>query len=287
VAREWLVSSVVNRRAAMTNVLTLTTDFGTADGYVGAMKGVIAGIAPGVQIVDLTHELPPQAVRAGAYALYRAVRYYPPGAVHCTVVDPGVGTTRRAIGLRTAEDQYLVGPDSGVFTLFYPPFVDDEPEAVELTERRWWRTEAEPSATFHGRDVFAPVAAHLARMVGESGSAVDLSVFGPPAEKLHRFGFPIPIEEADAYRGEIVHVDHFGNAVTNLPERWVEHAGGNAVLEAGGKQMPFVRTYGDVGVGQLCALVGSAGWLEVACRDGSAAERLGLAPGIPVVLRKR
>lgn len=267
-------------------VLTLTTDFGTADGYVGAMKGVIAGIAPSARILDLTHALPPQDVRAAAYALYRAVRYYPPGSVHCAVVDPGVGTTRRAIALETSDRQVLVGPDSGVFTLFYPPFVDDAPRAVELTESRWWRNAAEPSSTFHGRDVFAPVAAHVARRIEDEGE-VDLAEFGPSATGLHRFGFPRPIEEADAYRGEIVHVDHFGNAVTNLPARWVEHAEGNAVLEAGGKTMPIVTTYGDVGVGDLCALVGSAGWLEVACRDGSAAERLGLAPGIPVVLRQR
>lgn len=265
-------------------VLTLTTDFGTADGYVGAMKGVISGIAPDARIVDLTHDLPPQNVRAAAYALYRAVRYYPEGSVHCAVVDPGVGTTRRAIALETAEDQYLVGPDSGVFTMFYPPFVDDEPRGFALTERRWWRSDEEPSSTFHGRDVFAPVAAHIAREVAEGG--VDLSDFGPPVKGLHRFGFPSPIEEDDAYRGEIVHVDHFGNAVTNLPARWVEHAGGDAVLEAGGKRMPVVSTYGNVDIGDLCALVGSAGWLEVACRDGSASERLGLAAGIPVVLRK-
>jgi S-adenosylmethionine hydrolase len=119
----------------------------------------------------------------------------------------------------------------------------------------------------------------------QEGSA-DLSVFGPPARDLRCFDLPTPVEERDGgYRGEVLHVDHFGNAVTNLPERWVAHAGGAAVVEAGGKSMPVVRTYSDVSVGELCAVVGSTGWLEVACRDDSAASRLGLAPGQPVVLK--
>jgi len=158
-------------------------------------------------------------------------------------------TPRRAIAARAERDQYLVGPDSGVFTLFCPPFSDSEPEAVELTDTRWWRDPAATSSTFHGRDIFAPVAAHLARMLQE-GSA-DLSAFGPPARDLRCFDFPTPVEERDGgYRGEVLHVDHFGNAVTNLPERWVAHAGGTAVVEAGGKSMPVVRTYSDVAVGE-------------------------------------
>lgn len=263
-------------------MITLTTDFGTADGYVGAMKGVIATIAPEAATVDLTHEIAPQDVRGAAFALDRAVPYHPPGTIHCVVVDPGVGTERRPIALRTASDQFLVGPDCGVFTFFCPPFDDAEPEAVELSERRWWRTER-PSATFHGRDIFAPVAAHLARAVATD--EVDLSLFGPRIDRIHRLDLPTALEQDDALRGEVVHVDHFGNAVTNLPERWVRQRGGDGALEVGGKRLPVVRTYGDVAAGELCALVGSSGWLEVACREGSAAERLGLAPGIPVVLR--
>jgi S-adenosylmethionine hydrolase len=266
-------------------LITLTTDFGTADGYVGAMKGVIASLAPETRVLDLTHEIPPQDVRSAAFALYRAVPYFPRGAVHCVVVDPGVGTPRRPLAVKVENEQYLVGPDSGVFTLFCPPFADADPEAVETSESRWWRDGAEPSSTFHGRDVFASVAAHLARMV--ASGPPDLSLFGPRVSGLARFEFPAPVEERGAYRGEVVHVDHFGNAVTNLPERWVDHAHGPVVVEAGGKSMPVVRTYSDVRVGELCGLVGSAGWLEVACRAGSAADRLGLGPGIPVVLRRR
>lgn len=267
----------------MSVVITLTTDFGTVDGYVGAMKGVISAIAPEAQLVDLTHDTPPQDVRAAAFALYRAVPYYPDGTIHCAVVDPGVGTARRALAI-CVDNQYLVGPNSGIFSLFCPPFRDEEPEAVELTETQWWRSDHEVSPTFHGRDIFAPVAAHLANMAA-SGD-VDLSVFGPSAKRLRRFGMPSPVEERGAYRGEIIYVDHFGNAVTNLPERWLEHAEGPAVVESGGQKMPVVETYSDVEVGALCAVVGSSGWLEIACRDDSAAERLGLAPGIPVFLRR-
>lgn len=266
-------------------IITLTTDFGTADGYVGAMKGVIAEIAPDARVLDLTHDVPPGDVRAAAYALNRAVPYYPPDSVHCVVVDPGVGTTRRALAILTDGRQYLVGPDGGAFTLFCPPFSDAAPEAVELTESRWWRAGHESSATFHGRDLFAPVAAHIA--CGLQQGAVELGAFGPRVRRLRRFEMPVAVEERDAYRGEVVHVDHFGNAITNLPERWVAaHPDAPVVAEAGGKAMPVVRTYGDVNTGDLCALIGSAGWLEVACRGGSAADRLGLAPGIPVVLRR-
>ncbi|MFN2383646.1 MAG: SAM hydroxide adenosyltransferase, partial [Gemmatimonadota bacterium] len=113
------------------------------------------------------------------------------------------------------------------------------------------------------------------------------AAFGPPVPKIGHFDMPVPVAERDAYRGEVVHVDHYGNAVTNLPARWATHAGGTVSVEAGGKTMPVVGTYGDVAAGALCALVGSSGWLEVACRNDSAAERLGLAPGIPVVLRRR
>lgn len=267
----------------MSATITLTTDFGTADGYIGAMKGVIASIDPSIRIHDLTHEIRPQKVHEAAFALYRAVPFWPGGTVHCVVVDPGVGTERRPIALRTPDGQVLVGPDSGLFTLFCPPFVSAEPDAVELAERRWWRVE-EPSATFHGRDVFAPVAAHLARAC--AAGEVDLAEFGPRVEDVHRFDMPTPVETPDAFRGEVIHVDHFGNVVTNLPERWVRRAGADARVETGGKTIPVVRTYGDVETGHLCALVGSSGWLEVSERDGSAAERLGLATGIPVLLHR-
>jgi S-adenosylmethionine hydrolase len=263
-------------------LVTLTSDFGTVDGYVGAMKGVIARIVPDARVADLTHEIPPQNVRAAAFALHRAVPYFPPGTVHCVVVDPGVGTSRRPLAVETEDGQYLVGPDSGVFTMFLPPFAAAEPRAVELTEREWWRTPGAPSATFHGRDVFAPVAAHLAAAVDRG--AADLAGFGAPAARLARFEIPEPVSDQGKWRGEVVNVDHFGNAMTNLPARTARD--GPVVVEVGNHCVPLVRTYSDVAAGELCALVGSSGWIEVARREGSAAELLGLAPGIPVVVRK-
>lgn len=253
------------------------------DGYVGAMKGVVARIDPEVRVVDITHQIPPQDVRAAAFALHRAVPFYPPGTVHCVVVDPGVGTARRPLAVALEDGQFLVGPDSGVFTLFLPPFAEAEPRAVELTEREWWRTPGPPSATFHGRDVFAPVAAHLASAADRG--PVDVAPLGSPAARLARFLIAEPVAEKDGWRGEVVSVDHFGNAITNLTARAASQTGG-AVVEVGNHRMPLVRTYGDVAAGDLCALVGSSGWIEVARRDGSAAELLGLAPGIPVVVRK-
>lgn len=265
-------------------IVTLTTDFGTVDGYVGAMKGVILAIAPEARLVDLTHEVPPQDVRAAAFALMRAVPFYPSGSIHCVVVDPGVGTVRRPVALRTAKGQLLVGPDSGVFTLFLPPFTEREPDAIELTESQWWRAPAsDVSATFHGRDIFAPVAAHLASIT--DGGEVELARFGRSASELARFDMPAPIEERGGWRGEVVSVDHFGNAITNLPERGVAEMGTDVWIEVGDHELPLVRTYSDVEVGELCALVSSSGWLEIAEREGSAADRLGLAPGIPILLK--
>ena len=266
-------------------IITLTTDFGTVDGYAAAMKGVILTIAPEARVVDLTHDVPSQDIRAAAFALHRAVPFFPPGTIHCAVVDPGVGTARRPLLMRTAEGQYLVGPDSGIFTLFLAPLAHREPEVIELTEAEWWRTPVSGiSATFHGRDVFAPVAAHLSRLADHGG--IDLARFGRPTAAPVRFEVAAPAEERRGWRAEVVSVDHFGNAITNLPVLHLTEAGEGAVLEAGGQEIPVVRTYADVGIGDLCALIGSSGWLEIAERDGSAADRLGLAPGIPVFLRR-
>jgi S-adenosylmethionine hydrolase len=266
-------------------IVTLTTDFGTVDGYVGAMKGVILGIAPDARLVDLTHEVPPQDVRSAAFALMRAVPSYPAGSVHCVVVDPGVGTARRPVVLRTSQGQLLVGPDSGVFTLFLPPFAEREPEAFELTESRWWRASvSDISSTFHGRDIFAPVAAHLVSLADRG--EVELAHFGRFTRELTRFDMPEPFEDRGGWGGEVVNVDHFGNAITNLPERLVAEIGSGATVEVGDHEFPLVRTYSDIEVGEMCALVGSSGWLEIAERDGSAADRLGLAPGIPVLLKR-
>ena len=260
-------------------LITLLTDFGTADYFVAAMKGAAYSVYPDLEFVDITHEIPSFDIFGAAYTLRCCYDAFPRFTTHLVVVDPGIGSARRPIFVMT-DNYNFIGPDNGVFSYIYQ--LEQVNRVLHLTADLYYRKPV--SATFHGRDIFAPVAAHLARMLQEG--SVDLSVFGPPARELQCFDFPTPVEErGGGYRGEVLHVDHFGNAVTNLPERWVAHAGGAAVVEAGGKSMPVVRTYSDVDVGELCAVVGSAGWLEVACRDDSAASRLGLAPGQPVVLK--
>ncbi len=249
-----------------TGVITLCTDFGTADGYVGEVKGVLSTLAPGVPIIDVTHDIPPQDVEAARLAVARYWRRFPPGTVHLVVVDPGVGTGRA--GLAVASDgRCLVGPDNGVLS---PALFALDARAVQV---------AEPpgvSPTFHGRDVFAPVAAQLAM-------GVPLHALGEPMHEPVRRRTPPPVRRADgALEGEILTFDRFGNAVTNLvPSRPVA---GCATVEMMGQVIPVVRTYGDVPPGAPLALVGSSGLVEVAVRNGSAALRFGIARGQGVVL---
>src|SRR5512136_525753 len=169
------------------SIITLTTDFGTSDGYVGTMKGVILSIAPNVTLVDITHEIAPQHIRQAAYVLYAAASYFPTAAIHLAVVDPGVGSRRRALVVRTSRG-FLVGPDNGLFTLF----LDDEPDAEchSITNPAFMLPYV--SATFHGRDVFAPVAAHLARR-----DALELSEFGPRVSDAVTLALPKPVQQPD------------------------------------------------------------------------------------------
>ncbi|MFZ5475360.1 MAG: SAM hydrolase/SAM-dependent halogenase family protein [Myxococcota bacterium] len=227
--------------------IALLTDFGLSDPYVGVMKGVIAGIAPGVPVLDVTHGVPPQDVRVGALFLDAAWPFFPPATVFVCVVDPGVGTDRRPVVARAA-DRWFVGPDNGLFTLLPSPEV--------------WAIEAGPlpSRTFHGRDLFAPVAARLAL-----AQRFDGPVIGEPV----RLAIPAPRGDV----GEVLYVDHFGNAVTNLPAR------DDGAVRVRGRRLRVVRAYGEADLGEAVALTGSTSRLEVAVRDGSAAAELGIAPG--------
>lgn len=249
-------------------IVTLLTDFGTADGYVAEMKGVLLSEAPGVTLVDVSHELAPQDVEAGRLAVARYWRRFPPGTVHVAVVDPGVGTDRLALAVES-DGRFLVGPDNGVLS---PALLVPGARAVRLTPG--------PAAapTFHGRDVFAPAAARLA-----AGAALDL--LGEPADDCVLRRTPEPRRLADgSVEGTVIAIDRFGNAVTNL-------LAGPAVTQRGGTlgvgawAVPIGRVYGDVEPQELVALVSSNGLLEIAVRDGSAAERLGLTRGARVVLR--
>jgi len=241
------------------SILTLLSDFGDRDVYVGVMKGVIAQINPNLTIVDLTHQIPPQNITAARFCLMNAYAYFPIGTVHVAVVDPGVGGGRRAIAVEFAQG-FLVGPDNGIFSgvLSQSPAI----AAVELTNPDYWRT-PEPSKTFHGRDIFAPVGANLA-------SGVALKQLGREINPtdLVQLNIGYCNETTTGVAGCIQYIDHFGNLVSNIP--------GNSVqdkiwcVQTAGLTIPGCETYSDVNVGEAIALVGSHGWVEIAINSGNA-----------------
>lgn len=245
-------------------IITLLTDFGTADGYVAEMKGVLATAAPGATIMDLTHEIPPQDVEAARMALARYWRRFPAGTVHLAVVDPGVGTERAAIAV-SSGGQFLLGPDNGVLS---PALFALDAEAVSLP------IPATAADTFHGRDVFAPAAAALA--TGTSLYGIGESWPNPVRRRT-----PEARRRMDGgIVGEVLTIDRFGNALTNL----VTRTGG--VLLAANQRIEIVRTYGDANTGDTLAVVGSSGFVEIAVRNGNAATQLQLQRGAEVVLFK-
>lgn len=260
----------------MARCLTLTTDFGTKDAYVAAMKGVALGICPDARLVDVSHEIAPQDVMEAAFVLREAAPHFPDGAVHLVVVDPGVGTERRAVALRRGA-HFFVGPDNGVFPLVLDGAAPDE--AVVLDRPALWRS-AEPSTTFHGRDIFAPAAAHLA-------AGRPLSALGSPAGALAPLRWAQPIADEEGIQGWTVHIDHFGNCITNIsrallearrPARALRCFVGSTVLRA------IHPTYDAVAEGEPLLLFGSGGYLEVAVNAGNAAQLLGIRKGEAVNL---
>jgi hypothetical protein len=247
-------------------IITLTTDFGLADGYVGIMKGVILGIARDVHLVDLSHDIPPQDVREAIYLLDGAAPYFPDETIHLAVVDPGVGSARRALVVRTARAFY-VGPDNGLFTR---PLVEPGAQAWEPNRPEFWLPQV--SRTFHGRDIFAPLAAHLA-------NGVPPGEMGRPIADPIRLALAAPARAPDgAVRGQVVHIDRFGNLITDVPAAWVGGEGWQCRIAA-----ETIRgisgTYAAAGPGVLLMLIGSGGTLEIAERNGNAARRLGVRAG--------
>jgi hypothetical protein len=271
-------------------MITLTTDFGTSDGYVAAMKGVMLSIHPEARLVDVTHDIAPQDVMEAAFVLRTTVDYFPDGTVHLVVVDPGVGTERRAVAVRAGGNWY-VGPDNGVFPLVLD---DAEPEAIlELDRPASWRSDT-PSTTFHGRDIFAPVAAHL-----DAGR--DPEKIGTPVDELRPLRWAMPITDTHSVQGYVAHVDRFGNCITNIRRETLLRTGlddvpkepaqasspgdllsdlpalkgyvGNAVIR------DLDETYGAVAEGDPLLLFGSSGFLEVAVNAGNAAELLNIRKG--------
>ena len=247
----------------MRPVITLLTDFGTADGYVAEVKGVLLSRAPEATIVDVTHDVQPQDVEAARLILARVWRRFPMRTIHVVVVDPGVGTERA--GLAVESDEHLfVGPDNGVLS---PALLIADARAVTLAVPH------RASASFHGRDVFAPAAATLA--LGAPIDSLGVAALEPLIRRT-----PEPHRREDgALLGEVIAIDRFGNAITNLVGLR------SGIVEAGGAALPLRRTYGDVPSGAPIALVGSTGLIEVAVRDGSAARVLHLTRGTTVVFR--
>lgn len=233
-------------------VITLLTDFGTADHYVGAMKGVMLGIAPNANLVDISHEISPYAIAEAAYTLAQSWRCFPEGTVHLVVVDPGVGSARRPIAAECGR-QFFVAPDNGVLTMA----VGDGARVHEITAARLFRHPV--SRTFHGRDVFAPVAAHLA-------SGVELPEVGPRVEDWVRL-------DSGTDEGRILKVDRFGNLITSFEtENWLPRLAGGFEMRVGNAVVSrLALSYADGGDG-LFVIPGSAGFLEISARQASAAE---------------
>jgi S-adenosylmethionine hydrolase len=246
-------------------ILTLTTDFGLSDHYVGAMKGVILGICPNAQIVDISHQVSPYAIGEGAFTIAQVYRYFPAGTVHVGVVDPGVGSARRPIVVEAAE-QLFVGPDNGVFGMI----LAREKHTVRLIQNRQYFREP-VSHTFHGRDIFAPVAAHLAAGVAPSRIGEILADYVRPP-----FANPRK-KDARTWEGEILKVDRFGNVVTNF------RADDFPVLEeltvGDAKAQRLVHSYAEAADGELVVIGGSSGYLELSLNQGSAAEKIGCRAG--------
>lgn len=258
-------------------LISLTTDFG--DLYPAAMKAVILGINPAVQIIDITHSIRQAGIREGAFALYSLVQYFPQGSIHIGVVDPGVGTSRRALAIkagRAGKEQFLVGPDNGL--LIPAARLLGEMEVYEITNPELM-LKSGLSATFHGRDIFAPAGAHLSK--GTSIEAVGPRISDFVNLDFENFGIDGPF-----LVGEVIFADSFGNVITNLPEDLVlKFSTFGSRVEVNGRRVLFVQTYGFVGQEEPLTLIGSHGFLEIAVNKGNAARQFGLKSGDQVVVK--
>lgn len=255
-------------------IITLTTDYGQKDYYVSALKAVILGINRHVRLVDVTHQIDPQDIMSAAWVTLNSAFLYPPGTIHVVVVDPGVGTNRRPVALRI-KDQVFVGPDNGLFSLVAE---GDDYEVYELTNPDFWANTI--SKTFHGRDVFAPVAAHLSK-------GVLLEQIGTRITDPVIYKWALPVHDKEGIQGWVMHIDHFGNLVTNVTAEMLSHLTptdpvkiyiGNTILKK------IVSTFGDVEPGEPAAMIGSSGNLEIVVNSGNAEVLLSAHKGAPVTI---
>lgn len=256
-------------------VITLLTDFGTVDYFVGAVKGAILSVNPGAVIADITHEIPPQDIESAAFTLLATYKTFPAGTIHVAVVDPGVGSARRAIIVSTGE-HFFVGPDNGIFTYIYDR--ESSHQTFQITAEEYFRPA--PSSTFHGRDIFAPVAAALS-------NGVKPQAFGPSIDDEVRLENPLhPVQKDGKAEGRIIHIDRFGNCITNIT-RDVLADDTNATLLVKRKVIRTFKTFYSDEAGSpndLFAIWGSAGFLEISVKGGSAADVLRTKRGHKVIL---
>jgi S-adenosylmethionine hydrolase len=256
--------------------VALLTDFGTRDHYAGTLKGVVLGVCADATVVDISHEIPAHDVLAGALELAACYRYFPHGTVFLVIVDPGVGSARRGIAADVGDYKF-VAPDNGVLSAVFresPP-----KKVVELTERKYWLPTV--SRTFEGRDRFAPAAAHLAK-------GIALVWLGKSISNFHTIDLPLPVAAGNALTGVVQRIDRFGNLITNIDRRTFEQfaGGGPIAVVAGDHDIPrMVETYAGAPPGELCALFGSSGHLEIAINAGDAAAALRLTRGAAVQVR--
>ena len=251
--------------------ITLTTDFGTQDWFVGVMKGVIADIHPNAQVIDITHNITPGSIQQGAFVLKQSIPWFPNGTIHLAVIDPGVGTSRKAVVLKARNGCFFVGPDNGLFSW---AVTEDQVEAVcEIQPGRLIRN---VSDTFHGRDLFAPVAAMLAK-------GAELSDWTLPARDFVQLDWPTPEVNRQHIKGEILHIDRFGNMITNLPSHEIKDISHCFTLRnetpARDERVGLYPTYGKAPTGKRSLIAGSTGYLEWAIPDGNAAQVSGWQVG--------
>jgi S-adenosylmethionine hydrolase len=262
----------------MGTVITLTTDFGLTDGYIAAVKGVILSVNPQVTIIDITHQISPQNISQAAFVLNSAYKYFSPQTVHLVIIDPGVGTKRRAIILKTPQF-YFVAPDNGVLSYVVHNYssstkITSKLEAVAITNPKYWHSPV--SRTFHGRDIFAPVAAHLSL-------GVPMKEFGEPLSSITILPLAeIHTEPDGSIIGQVIHLDGFGNLITNITEADLPR--GKLVVTIGNKSISGLSPNYVQGE-KLVALVGSSGYLEIAVREGNAANFLNAVIGSEVKVK--
>lgn len=258
----------------MSNIIALLTDFGDKDGFTGTVKGVIYTIAPEVKVVDITHHVNPQDINAASWILASSYKYFPAGTIFVCVVDPGVGSSRKQI-LVKIHDYYFIGPDNGFLTRIIN---DIDPQLViSLDNPEYWLNNVKQ--TFHGRDIFGPVAAYLAK------SNKDINTFGTqiPSETLIRLQLHKPYKDSKKIYGSVVYVDHFGNLVTDIPDGWITNT--NVLVSVGRAKLKGLQSaYSNVDIGQPMAIIGSDGFLEVSINCGNAAQSLEVSVNERVVV---